>query len=423
MSEEFKGFPPPTKNFFSLPNEMVNIIAHITNLAELKVIIYVMRHTWGYHEYGISKAISVDEFMHGRKREDGSRMDQGTGLSNRSVIDGLRSAVQHGYLICDVDASDLARVKKSYALRMINRGELSSPHEDTSYSEGSSPRYEESSHGYEASSYLGEEPSHRSEKYTNRKTLKKDTLERQDIASPNVDAAPVTDLHKWKTDSEKRRALFADVPLSKEDEGEDISLLETRKHVATDPSQQKPDAGTRASVVNPPVDDQDDSASVQASSSGVGSVDAAQRTALPQGGAVQASIPKRPRSRKPLVLPLPAPEIPQEALQIMDAWDSLFKAPLARTDKHVKAAMALIPCHPSKDDLKDCKNWLFTTDNPQKPWFRKKGVSLQDIADNFGQWQSVQDVPPAQQNGNAKRDENIGVSGLPRLPRREVKYG
>jgi hypothetical protein len=130
-------------------------------------------------------------------------------------------------------------------------------------------------------------------------------------------------------------------------------------------------------------------------------------------------IPKRPRSRKPLVLPVPVPETPQEALQIMNAWDELFKAPLARTDKHVKAAIALIPCHPSKDDLKDCKNWLFTTDNPQKPWFRKKGVSLQDIADNFGQWQSVQDVP----QGEPKKDENIGVSGLPRFQRREVKYG
>lgn len=56
---EFTGFPSPTRNFFSLPNEMINIIASIKNLAELKVIIYVIRHTWGFHEYGIAKAIST----------------------------------------------------------------------------------------------------------------------------------------------------------------------------------------------------------------------------------------------------------------------------------------------------------------------------------------------------------------------------
>src|ERR671914_382993 len=37
--------------------------------------------------------------MHGRRRQDGSRMDRGTGLSNRSVIDGLRQAVEDGFLI------------------------------------------------------------------------------------------------------------------------------------------------------------------------------------------------------------------------------------------------------------------------------------------------------------------------------------
>ncbi len=116
---EFTGFPSPTRNFFSLPHEMINIIAEIKNLAELKVIIYVIRHTWGYQEYGITKAITVEEFMHGRRRTDGSRIDNGTGLlSDRSVKDGIKAAIEHGYLICDVDDTDKARIKKAYALKM-----------------------------------------------------------------------------------------------------------------------------------------------------------------------------------------------------------------------------------------------------------------------------------------------------------------
>src|SRR5579884_3443066 len=180
MSENsFEGFPPPTKNFFSLPNEMVNIIAHITNMAELKIILYVMRHTWGFHEYGITKSISTDEFMRGRRKQDGTRMDEGTGLSNRSVIDGIQAAIQHGYLICEIDTSDRARTIKSYALKMAP------PYEESSqgtYEESSQGTYEESSQGtYEESSQgTYEESSHRSEKDTREKHLEKNTEERHD---------------------------------------------------------------------------------------------------------------------------------------------------------------------------------------------------------------------------------------------------
>ena len=93
--------------------------AEITSLAELKVVEYVLKHTWGYHEYGLTKHITTNEFMHGRQRKDGSRMDRGTGLSKPSVIDGLKKAVIHGFLVESVDASDRARIRKSYALRML----------------------------------------------------------------------------------------------------------------------------------------------------------------------------------------------------------------------------------------------------------------------------------------------------------------
>lgn len=118
----FQGFATPTRNYFPMPNEWINICAEITNLAELKVVQYVLRHTWGYHEYdGTPKVITTDEFMHGRKYADTTRgrIDKGTGLSKQSVIDGLKRAVDHGFLICDTDDSDLARIEKSYALKMV----------------------------------------------------------------------------------------------------------------------------------------------------------------------------------------------------------------------------------------------------------------------------------------------------------------
>lgn len=115
----FEGFVPPTKNFFHMPNEWINICAKINNLAELKVVQYVLRHTWGYREYdGKPKPITVDEFMHGRKYADGTRIDEGTGLSKPSVIQGLKYAIKNGYLTCETDDTDKARVIKSYALKM-----------------------------------------------------------------------------------------------------------------------------------------------------------------------------------------------------------------------------------------------------------------------------------------------------------------
>src|SRR6185436_19558094 len=102
----FPGFGLPEQNWFKLPNDWTDITAGITSLAELKVVEYVLKHTWGYQEYGLTKLITIDEFMSGRKKRDGSRIDRGTGLSNRSVIDGLRRAVEEGYLIEEVDDSD-----------------------------------------------------------------------------------------------------------------------------------------------------------------------------------------------------------------------------------------------------------------------------------------------------------------------------
>ena len=114
----FPGFSKPEANFFRLPNEWTDITASITSLAEVKVVEYVLRHTWGYSEYDIVKKITTDEFMRGRKGKDGNRIDHGTGLSNKSVIEGLHKAVEHGLLEVETDDRDKARIKKCYKLKM-----------------------------------------------------------------------------------------------------------------------------------------------------------------------------------------------------------------------------------------------------------------------------------------------------------------
>lgn len=117
-AQGFNGFARPEQSWFRMPNNWTDITAGITSLAELKLVEYVLKHTWGYQEYEITKHITIDEFMSGRRRKDGSRIDRGTGLSKPSVISGLKSAVANGYLRVEVDDTDKARVKKYYRLRM-----------------------------------------------------------------------------------------------------------------------------------------------------------------------------------------------------------------------------------------------------------------------------------------------------------------
>jgi hypothetical protein len=114
----FPGFTGPEENWSRMPHALIEALPIIESLAEIKIVLYVLRHTWGFQEYDRPKHITIDELQHGRKREDGSRYDSGTGLSKPSVIDGVDRAVKHGFLFVEKDDSDKARKERRYRIRM-----------------------------------------------------------------------------------------------------------------------------------------------------------------------------------------------------------------------------------------------------------------------------------------------------------------
>jgi len=116
--QAFQGFGVPQENWSKLPHALIDALPLFKSKSELMVVLYILRHTWGYQEFGVPKRITRDEFMNGRKRRDGTRMDNGTGLSRASVTQGLKQAVEHGFLEVEMDDHDLGRVKKFYCLRM-----------------------------------------------------------------------------------------------------------------------------------------------------------------------------------------------------------------------------------------------------------------------------------------------------------------
>jgi len=114
----FDGFVWPKQNWFRMPNDWTDATAGMSYMAEMKVVEYVMRHTWGFSGQDKPKRITLDEFQNGRKRTNGSRMDMGIGMRKPSVIDGIKRAIADGFLIVETDRSDEARIKKRYSLRM-----------------------------------------------------------------------------------------------------------------------------------------------------------------------------------------------------------------------------------------------------------------------------------------------------------------
>lgn len=118
----------PVENWTKMPNTLIDALPLMESMGEVMVILYILRHTWGYHRFEDSKLITIEEFEHGRKRADGTRIDSGTGLSRNSIRDGIKRAIDHGLLEVVEDSSDKARIKRYY--RLSSDGQDLTPNED-----------------------------------------------------------------------------------------------------------------------------------------------------------------------------------------------------------------------------------------------------------------------------------------------------
>lgn len=113
----------PEENWSKLPHQFIDeAMPNINSLSELKVILYILRHTWGRGDD--EKKITVDEFEKGRKNKSGERIDNGVGMSRNSIKSGLSLAQKHGYITIIKDNSDMARQKRIYRLSNLEDQKL-----------------------------------------------------------------------------------------------------------------------------------------------------------------------------------------------------------------------------------------------------------------------------------------------------------
>lgn len=104
-------------NFTQIPNYLFDELMTNISHAELRVLLYVMRRTYGFQKN--SDRISISQLMNGIKKEDGTRLDYGTGLSNRAIITAINSLAEKKLIVTDKKHRKTTRIT-------LNLGEKSS---------------------------------------------------------------------------------------------------------------------------------------------------------------------------------------------------------------------------------------------------------------------------------------------------------
>lgn len=111
----FAGFEPLKGNFTQVPNQVFELLPQLTG-GEIKCLLYIVRHTLGFHDK--TKTITTDEFEHGRKRKDSTRIDEGVGLKHDAIVRSLKSLADKNIITREIDSRDKARQKITYGLNL-----------------------------------------------------------------------------------------------------------------------------------------------------------------------------------------------------------------------------------------------------------------------------------------------------------------
>jgi hypothetical protein len=96
MDKSFAGFE--RSNTTPIPDALFDELLSLLSGAELKVLLYIMRRTWGFKKD--TDAISLSQFQNGIVTYDGVRLDSGCGIKRReTIIQALSSLEKDGYIV------------------------------------------------------------------------------------------------------------------------------------------------------------------------------------------------------------------------------------------------------------------------------------------------------------------------------------
>lgn len=98
----YNGFPSP--NGTVVPDDVFDVLAPLLSEAELRVLLYIIRRTFGFKKEADS--ISLSQMVDGITTRDGRVLDSGTGMSRRGVMKGCTGLVEKKVIRVEKRLSD-----------------------------------------------------------------------------------------------------------------------------------------------------------------------------------------------------------------------------------------------------------------------------------------------------------------------------
>src|SRR3954464_3417901 len=112
---DFAGFVSP--HYTQVPDEVFDLLMPYLTEAELKVLLYIVRRTFGFKKD--SDAISLTQLTEGITRKDGTHLDYGSGMSRPAVLRGIKGLEARGIIaVTRAVAADGEHETTVYRLRM-----------------------------------------------------------------------------------------------------------------------------------------------------------------------------------------------------------------------------------------------------------------------------------------------------------------
>jgi hypothetical protein len=116
----FRGFSDPT--YTQVPDEVFDELAPRLTESELRVLLYILRRTFGFKKR--SDAISISQMVNGITTRDGRVLDLGTGMSRPGVTKGIKGLIAKGVIEAErTVAEDGVNQVNVYRLRFASSAE------------------------------------------------------------------------------------------------------------------------------------------------------------------------------------------------------------------------------------------------------------------------------------------------------------
>jgi len=116
----FQGYSRP--QYTPVPDELFDEQLPDLSGSELKVLLYVIRRTFGFKKS--SDNISLNQMLHGITTKEGEVLDRGTGLSKKTLLETIKSLVEKNLIITERRRSEeKGDEPTTYRLNMVDNKE------------------------------------------------------------------------------------------------------------------------------------------------------------------------------------------------------------------------------------------------------------------------------------------------------------